>query len=250
LVSTANRVDPHITGLFSGATGKATDTSGLIRFGVLNGSINLDAILRAEQEDLTAKLLANPRIMVLDNETAIIKIVEEIPFQELSETSSGGSIGTTRFKDVGVEMTVTPHLTRDGMIRLIINPAFSVRTSEVVLPGVNNSSPQPIIVKRETTTTALIENGQTVVIGGMKKQEATTQINKIPLLGDIPLIGEAFKFQGENVVNSELVVFITPYIITEPQLSPREKEVLLDTEVPTPRNPKTVLKTDKVKRDK
>ncbi len=241
LLGKGNRTDSHLTGLFSGVVSKATDTSGLIRFGVLNSSINIDAILRAEQENISAKLLANPRIMVLDNEEANIKIVEEIPFQELSQTSQGGSIGTTQFKDVGVELDVTPHLTRDNMIRLRIHPQFSVRTGDVVLPGVESSSPQPIVARREATTVVLVEDGQTVVIGGLKKQETTQQTNKIPLLGDIPIVGGLFRFEGESTVNSELVVFITPHIMIGATLSPREMEILADTNIPTPKPPKPKL---------
>ncbi|MBN1816224.1 MAG: hypothetical protein JW828_02615 [Sedimentisphaerales bacterium] len=244
LASANNRTDPHMTGLFSGVTSKATDTEGLIRFGWLNNSIDIDAILRAKQEDLHAKLLANPRVMVIDNEMATIKITEEIPFQELTETSAGGSIGTTRFKDVGVELLVTPHLTRDNMIRLKIHPKFSVRTGDVVLPGVANSSPQPIVAKRETQTTTLVKDGQTVVIGGLRRQQISSQTNKVPLLGDIPLLGEVFKFHGESTVNSELVVFITPYLILQPTLSPEEQAALSNTEVPDPSQPSIIIKQD------
>ncbi len=67
---------------------------------------------RAQQNLINAKLLANPRILVLDNETANIAITSEIPYQELTQTSGGGNIGTTNFKDVGVTLKVTPHLTR------------------------------------------------------------------------------------------------------------------------------------------
>ena len=135
-----------------------------------------DAILRAEQEDIRAKLLANPRIMVLDNQQAQIKIVEEIPYQELTETSGGGAIGTTQFRDVGVELLVTPHLTREGLIRLLLNPKFSIRTGDVLVGTGNNNVPaQPIIATRETMTTALIRDTQTVVIGGLKKQDVSTQ---------------------------------------------------------------------------
>ncbi|MBN1125860.1 MAG: hypothetical protein JXA82_12695 [Sedimentisphaerales bacterium] len=244
LTSAGNRTDPHMTGLFSGVTSKATDTEGLIRFGWLNSSIDIDAILRAKQEDIHAKLLANPRVMVIDNEMATIKITEEIPFQELTETSMGGSIGTTRFKDVGVELLVTPHLTRDNMIRLKIHPKFSVRTGDVVLPGVANSSPQPIVAKRETQTTTLVKDGQTVVIGGLRRQQISEQTNKVPLLGDIPLVGELFKFHGESSVNSELVVFITPYLIIENTLSPREQAVLSDTTFPIPSSPNVIIKEE------
>lgn len=235
---------PFVTSNFLGATNKATDTSGLFRFGIVNDNVRLDALVKAQQEDIRAKLLANPRIMVLDNELAEIKIVEEIPYQELTESSAGGSIGTTAFRDVGVELRVTPHLTRDGLIRLVLNPKFSMRTGDVVLAGVNNASPQPIVATRETTTIALIRDAQTVVIGGLKKQDVSQQKNKIPLLGDLPLVGGIFRFEGESTVDSELVVFITPYIVKEPTLTEQEQRHLANTVFRSPNEPRTRLGQD------
>ncbi|MBL7214926.1 MAG: hypothetical protein ISS71_04535 [Phycisphaerae bacterium] len=246
-ISTLNNVlqgsvtDPFTSALFSGTTNESGSTDSLIRFGILNDHINLDVALRAAQEDIRAKLLANPRIMVLDNQQAEIKIVDEIPYQELTETSGGGSIGTTQFRDVGVQLRVTPHLTRDGMIRLVLNPKFSVQTGSVNIVSGGNTTPQPIVATRETITTALIKDGQTVVIGGLKKQDVTQQINKVPLLGDIPLLGELFKFQGESTVNSELVVFITPHLIIEPVLSEEEQRHLANTVFVSPRVPEPRL---------
>lgn len=227
--------NPHLTGGFSGNTSN-TSTTSLLRYGILNSHINIDAALRASQEDIRAKLLANPRILVLDNQQAEIKIVEEIPYQELTESSAGGSIGTTQFRDVGVELRVVPHLTRDGLIRLFLNPKFSVRTGDVLLnTGNPNVPPQPIISTRETTTTALIQNGETVVIGGLKKQEILQQTNKIPLLGDLPLLGGLFRFEGEKTINSELVIFITPRVIENPVLSASEQQHLQQTDFASPR---------------
>ncbi len=236
----SSSTDPHTTGVFSGNTNK-TDTQSLIRFGVLNDHVNIDMAIHASQEDIRAKLLANPRIMVLDNERAEIKIIEEIPYQELTESSAGGSIGTTAFRDVGVELRVTPHLTRDGLIRMDLNPKFSVVTGSVVIQGTNGVSPQPIVATREETTTALIRDGQTVVIGGLKKQDVTTQVNKVPLLGDLPLLGGMFRFEGESTTNSELVIFITPHLINEPALTPEEQRMLDDTIFVSPRTPETRL---------
>ena len=232
--------DPFTSGSFSGSTGK-TSTVGLLRYGVINSHINIDVALHASQEDVRAKLLANPRIMVVDNELAEIKIIEEIPYQELTQSSAGGSIGTTAFREVGVELRVTPHLTRDGLIRMKINPKFSVRTGDVQIAGTNGVSPQPIVATREETTTALIKDGQTVVIGGLKKQDVSQQKNKIPLLGDLPLIGALFRFEGESTVNSELVIFITPHLVTEPTLTEEEQMHLDDTVFVSPRVPETKL---------
>jgi len=237
--------DPFITGAISGVTDQASGIDALLRFGILNSSLNIDAIIRAEQEEVSAKLLANPRIMVLDNKEAMIKIVEEIPFQELTETAQAGQIGTTEFREVGVELRVIPHVTRDGMIRLSLNPSFSVNTGEVVIPGTNLRTPQPIVATREALTTALIRDGQTVVIGGLRKQDILKQQTKVPLLGDMPLVGGLFKFEGESTVNNELVVFITPHIVEEPVLTQAECQALKETQVPTPPTPFTRIHRNK-----
>ena len=230
---TEGNIDPFMTGLFSGTTTNA-ETTGIIRVGWLNSGIDIDAMLRAEHENLDAKLLANPRILVLDNEKADIKIISEIPYQELTETSAGGSIGTTSFREVGVELEVTPHLTRGEMIRLNLKPKFSIRTGNVEV-GVGGPLPQPVVDRREATTTLLIKSGQTVVLGGLRKKEATKQINKIPLLGDLPLIGGLFRFEGEDTVTSELVVFVTPWLIENPELSPTELEQFKITDFDGPK---------------
>ena len=228
----SGRTDPFLTGAFAGATSKAATASGALRFGWLNSALDIDVLLKAQQEKICATLLANPRIMVLDNQTAMIKIVEELAFQELTNTSNGGSIGTTEFREVGVELEVTPHVTRDGMIRLKLKPKFSVDTGDVQLSAA--AFPQPIIDRREAETTLLIKDGRTVVLGGLRKKDVSKQENKIPLLGDIPLLGALFRFEGEETINSELVVFITPVIIDEPVLSDREANVLAKTEICTP----------------
>lgn len=218
------------------------ESSGLLRLGILNDSISIDAILSAAQDDVRAKLLANPRVLVLDNEQAEIKIVEEIPYQQLTQSTEGsGAVGTTEFRDVGVELRVTPHLTREGLIHLKLNPKFSTSTGSVNIGSGDNAIPQPIVATRETTTTALIKDNQTVVIGGLRKQDKIQETSKIPLLGDLPLLGALFRFEGESTINSELVVFITPHVVEQPTLSDDEKRYLADSVYVSPNLPKTKL---------
>ena len=226
---------------FASGINKA-DGSGILRVGVLNDNVSVDAALFAAQDDIRAKLLANPRVLVLDNEQAQIKIVEEIPYQQLTQSTEGsGAVGTTEFRDIGVELRVTPHLTRDGLVHLQLNPKFSTRTGSVNIVSGGDTIPQPIVATRETVTTALIKDKQTVVIGGLKKQDKVQEINKIPLLGDLPLLGALFKFQGESTINSELVVFITPHLIEEHSLSEEEKKHLADSVYVSPTLPDTKL---------
>jgi type IV pilus assembly protein PilQ len=231
---TAGNRDPFITSGFAGTTAKTESTTAAIRFGSLNQKIDVDMMLKAQQENIDAKLLANPRILVLDNEKALIKIISEIPYQQLTESALGGSIGTTAFREVGVELDVTPHLTREDMIRLRLKPKFSVVTGEVTVAGVGVSYPQPVVDRREADTTLLVKNGQTVVLGGLRKKEVTKQINKVPVLGDLPLVGLLFRFTGEDTVTSELVVFITPRIVEQPTMAETEQTQFGTTEFSGP----------------
>jgi type IV pilus assembly protein PilQ len=226
----SGRTDPFMSGGFNGTITTTENTTAALRLGWLNQSIDLDFLLQAQQENFKAKLLANPRILVLDNETAKIKIISEIPYQELTESAMGGSIGTTAFREVGVELEVTPHLAmRDDMIRLQLKPVFSVVTGEVQVAGVGVSYPQPVVDRREADTTLLIRDGQTVVLGGLRKKDVTQQINKVPLLGDLPLAGALFRFKGEKTIISELVVFITPRIVDQVDAMSQSEKKVLDT---------------------
>ncbi len=98
----------------------------------------------------------------------------------------------------------------------------------------NLTYPQPIVDKRKAQTTLLVDSGQTVVLGGLRKKDVNKTVNKVPLLGDIPLICYLFRFEGEDTINSEMLVFITPRIVTEASLSDMEKKQYEVTEFPGP----------------
>jgi len=224
--------DPFANAGFNGTIAKTESTTATMRLGWLNSNVDIDVLLKAQQERVNAKLLANPRILVLDNETANMKIVSEVPYQELQESALGGSIGTTAFREVGVELNVTPHLAkRDGMIRLHLTPAFSVVTGEVQVAGIGVTYPQPVVDRREADTKLLVKSGQTIVLGGLRKKQATKQVNKVPLLGDLPIVGNLFRFTGEDTVNSELLVFVTPWIIEDSTLTDQEAAAYGETQL-------------------
>ncbi len=228
-----SKTQPFAAAGFASSVTQASKTAAGLRLGVLNDHINLDVMFSAAKDNVKARLLANPKVLVLNGRPADIKIVSEIPYQELTQTSGGGNIGTTKFKEVGVQLQVTPQLTRDGKVRLMLKPTFSVQTGNVPIfipqgSGTPISSAQPVVDKREAQTFALIQDGQTVVIGGLRKRDVVQELSTVPLLSDIPLLGELFKFRGEKAVNSELIVFITPHIITEPGLAPSDTRKLED----------------------
>lgn len=243
------RLEPFSSGNFDSTVNK-TSTNNAFRFGILNDSVDLDAVLKAGQEDLNATLLANPRVLVLDNEQAIFKSVTEIPYQELQETSAGGSIGTIEFKDVGVQLTVTPNIIEgDDSIRMRIQPEFSVATGQVNVGGYevqNQIVSQPVVETRNADTTLIVKSNETVVLGGLRKKEISLQENKVPLLGDLPLLGGLFRYQAESTTNSELVLFVTPNIIRKPVLTIDEIDQHGQTELPAIKSYK-VGKVDRMK---
>jgi type IV pilus assembly protein PilQ len=231
----ASHTNPFTVGSFNGTTPKASGTNAGFRFGWLTSNVDIDVLLKAQNEKIDAKLLANPRVLVLNDQTATMKIISEVPYQQLTESSLGGSIGTTAFREVGVELHVTAHLAvRDQMIRMHLKPSFSVVTGQVQVAGIGVTYPQPVVDRRETDTTLIVKNGQTVVLGGLRKKEVSKQINKVPGLGDLPLLGALFRFKGEQTVNSELIVFVTPWIVEQPALTEKESQAYEETEFEGP----------------
>ncbi len=141
-----------------------------------------------------------------------------------------------QFKEVGIKLEVTPHVTRDGMVRLHIQPEFGVR--------VGTDSP-PAVDTRKLDTIALVKDGQTVVLGGLRKNETTQDTWKVPIFGDIPLLGGLFRSKTESVETNELVIFITPRIITQPSLSETEQQQLEATEFSSQKPAPTWIETSK-----
>ena len=116
----------------------------------------------------------------------------------------------------------------------LLLPSFSVQTSQVTLSASSGSYQVPVVDVREADTKLLIKSGQTVVLGGLRKKETKKTTNKVPLLGDLPLIGNIFRAQAEDTVNSELVVFITPSIVEKPEMTETELLQYKETEFEGP----------------
>jgi type IV pilus assembly protein PilQ len=230
LQTSTKRADPFGAGSFDKTSG------GSLRLGFFNDAFSLDVILTALQKQEWSTLLANPSILVLDNETANFEIIREIPYTENQQSSTGSSTMTsTQFKNVGVKLKVIPHITRDDMLRLHIMPEFSVAEEQLITTA--TESTVPVVNTRKLDTIALLKNGETVVLGGLRKQEVTKKLYKIPLLGDIPLVKGLFRTEAEKPVTTELLVFITPKIVDVPVLQSHEAETYKYTDIPKVKYP-------------
>lgn len=198
------------------AAAASTGTLGAARLTTLNRYFDLDTIINALDQTDGARLLADPSVTVLDREEASIKIVTEIPIQQLTQTSEGGSIGTTSFREAGVTLTVTPQIGGDGTITMQVTPTFSVLTGF--------SEGQPIIDSREASTKVRIANGQTLVLGGLRQRSETETVTGIPGLMKWKHIGKLFRDHSTTIQESELIVFLRPEI-TYPTSTGTEREV-------------------------
>lgn len=172
--------------------------------------------IHALQQIRNVEILASPKVMVLSGQEAMIQTVEEIPYQEQSNTSAGGSLTSTQFKEVGVTLSVLAYVTDDDQIKITVEPEQSVNTGRF---GISNQNSVPIIDTRRAKTTLLMDDGQVVVIGGLRSKTERNNIDKIPLLGDLPLIGFLFSDDNIEIENSELMVFLSPRIHRDEPLS-------------------------------
>ncbi len=161
-----------------------------------------------------SRVLANPRTMTLDNQTAQVSMGLDVPIREVHKDPNTGEITYTwRTRSIPIRMEVTPHVTSDGMITMRIKPSVEAITGWV---GTADDR-QPIVAKREAETQVKVADDEVVVIGGLVKDEETRNVGKIPLLGDVPIIGHLFKKTSVQRNQSELMIFIIPRIVMPEQ---------------------------------
>ncbi len=173
---------------------------------------DIRTVIHALQEKNNVEIIASPRVMVVSGQTASIEAVEEIPYSEQSDTSSGGTLTSTQFKNVGVMLKIGATLTDDKYILLNVETSQSVQTGSSVVTGGVGASGVPIVDTRNIQSSLLLEDSQVLVIGGLRRKETQKQTNQVPFLGDIPVVGLAFKSTDTVENNSELLVVLSPHI--------------------------------------
>lgn len=214
-----------------------TAANGALTLTSLGSNFDLRMVVNALSQSKDSRLLSDPSVIVYDQETASFEAVTEIPFQQLTQGLGGGSIGTTAFREAGTTLTVTPQISRDQTITMIINPRFSI------LAGLTPETNQPIIDRREAKTTVRVRNGETIVIGGLRQRSAIKNMSGIPWLKDVKYLGHLFRDKQATIRESELIVFITPTVVEADYVGQPRQECIygsslpeLDT-IPYPKNP-------------
>jgi type IV pilus assembly protein PilQ len=189
----------------SGVAG-ATGTTGVIDFAFTRGTIQqLDIALSAHENRSDVKIISSPKIATLDNKEASIEQGLRIPYLKLT---TEGTV-TTDFIDANLKLTVTPHVTNDGNIKLNIKAKKDAPDTTIVVQGV------PSIDKKEAITEVLVKDNAVVVIAGIYTIEKTDGTEGVPLFSKIPLLGWLFKREAKSDSRKDLLIFISPKIIRD-----------------------------------
>jgi len=196
----------------------ALSVSGLVIGGIKGfmpdgTTLNVGALLRAFQADSDINILSTPNILTLDNQEAKIVVGQNVPFiTGVSQTAGGNVQATVERKDVGIQLKITPHITESDQVKLDIYQEISSLSGSI---PVGTNQEVPITNKRSAETTVVVKNNETIVIGGLIKDDVKIIERKVPFFGDLPLLGYLFKYQKKQKVKTNLLIFLTPHIIKD-----------------------------------
>jgi type IV pilus assembly protein PilQ len=183
-----------------------TGAGGAITFALAGASSLIDLRLSAAESSGQGKIISNPKIATLDNTEALIQSGSRIPVQTVSAEGT-----RTEFVDASLSLKVTPHVTQDEFISMKISATKNEPNFDRQVNGI------PTITTREATTNMLVRDGDTVVIGGLYRRTLSTARDGVPWLSQVPVLGWFFQKTREEDNNEELIIFLTPRIIRQPE---------------------------------
>ena len=178
---------------------------------------DFQATLRAIAQAGKATLLSRPSIMARDSQPASIVVGQSVPL--ITSVSynglTGNPINSVTYTEVGIILKVTPYITPDGLVQMMVSPQTSSIDPTITVP-ISTGVSAPVIDIRQADTVIVTPDGQTVVIGGLMQNDKSFSESKIPFLGDIPFLGNLFKRKVRSDAKSELLIFLTPHIVNAP----------------------------------
>ena len=173
--------------------------------------------LRAIAQAGKAEVLSRPSILARNNQPATITLGQQVPLVSNTRFDAvNGQINSITYQSVGIILRVTPFITSDGMVEMIVSPETSQLADRSQWVPISKDALAPVINTRSADTVVVVPDGQTVIIGGLIETSKTDSESKVPFLGDIPWIGAAFKRKQKSAVKTELMIFLTPHIVAAP----------------------------------
>jgi type II secretion system protein D len=211
-----------------------TNPTTLANFSI--GAKDLELVMAAMQSQGRIQILSNPSITVANNEDARIQVGQQIRVPDsLATFDTGAQTSSVTAEEIGTILEVRPSINPDGFVRLQIKPELS-RLEDKELK-ISSTFSSPIITKRTATTTVTVKDGETIVIGGLIEEYLVKQDQKIPFLGDIPLLGALFRSSKESVERTEVLIVLTPHVIVSPsdrKFRDRSKKAIDQMALPKP----------------
>lgn len=215
--------DSSISNSFSNAAGAFVGKftkNGLSAIGgqyAILSAPELSVTLNLLNSDNTAEFLANPRVVTANNQKANIKITRSQPVPQLNfnEQTATAVFGGFQDKEYGNTLEVTPTINKDNFINLLVKPEISNKVRDEVFLFGGDRVTSPVIDKRALESNVLIESGKTLAIGGLLQDETGKSRSKVPVLGDIPLLGYLFQNRVNEKVKRNLLIFVTPTVIDQ-----------------------------------
>ncbi len=192
-----------------------TPAAGSFGLAILGANYAIDLELSAAQTEGRGEVISSPRVITANQQEAVIRQGQEIgyvTFQNSAGSGAGSGTATVQFKDAVLELKVTPTITADNRVYLMINVKKDALAGYVDAPG---SGKIPTIDTREINTSVLVDNGQTVVLGGIYEINKSNTMTKVPGLGDIPGVGVLFRKTSRTNTKAELLIFVTPRILSD-----------------------------------
>jgi type II secretion system protein D len=178
------------------------------------GGPDFDLLLNALASQSRVQLLSNPSIMVSNNTVGRIQVGQTIRVPDAVTVSSAGQQSAVTPEEVGIILEVTPSINMDGFVKMEVEPEISILSKQTI--DISETFRSPIIDRRRANTTITVRDGETVVIGGLINDRFERIDKKIPLLGDIPLLGLLFRQKSESSVKTELLIVLRPHVVRTP----------------------------------
>ena len=178
------------------------------------GAEDFELLINALASQSRVQVLSNPSVMVENNSEGFIQVGETVRLPDAVSFSSAGQQSSVTPEDIGILLKVTPSINPEGFVRMEIEPEISRLSLQTTQISENFNS--PVVTRRRATTTVTVKDGQTVVIGGLISDRFERVDKKIPLLGDIPIVGTLFRQFKENTSKTELLIVLTPHVVRSP----------------------------------
>ena len=193
-------------------------TAGSFAFGTLDFT-SFQAVLELLKSRTDTKIISNPTVTTLDNQSAKVTVAEVFNIPTYQRNSSTGAMEITGYteKNIGVILTVLPHINKAGDIVVDLKPEVSAFNKWDTFGTGLNAIQAPRFTTRTAETQVMVKDGQTIAIGGLMKEQTIKYKNKVPILGDIPILGELFKKTEDGITTTDLLIFITVRMVEEKQ---------------------------------